>query len=677
MPLRNRWEGYAFIVGFWTVIGFIFMGAEMYGRFMNGEAITVPSPLWWLIGFYMWIPSTLVVYWLVIRFPITRATWYWTVPFHIIAAVWNCLLMATMYISLRYTWTILVYGETYDFLGALTRVFSMSLGVDSMFYLLILVGVYAFQYYNESRERMLEAADLKAKLADVQLRALKMQLHPHFLFNSFHTVSMLIRQKKDEEAIDMIAGLGTLLRYVLDHALEQKVTLRQEIRLLEHYLDIERIRFKDRLEVDLTVETDAYSAAVPNILLQPLVENSIRHGIVPAGHRGQISITARREGNQLRLKIQDNGVGLPSDWELTEQNGIGLANTRLRLERLYPEDHHFDFASVPEGGCLVNIVIPFEELTSETTAAKVSSSDSGETPLSNGKPPHGHSIALPFSIVIPSSPFSLSTAMSTIRTLIIDDEPEARLGLRSLLEKDDQISVVGECRDGREAVDVITSERPDLVLLDVEMPDLNGFQVLNNLSLPVLPVVIFVTAYDHYSLKAFDVHAVDYLLKPFTNRRFHEAIEQAKQKIRSQKDLSQLTERMNNLLARFDEQPTKAPAQVPTYLQRVAVKEGERITFLNVEQVDWIEAADNYICLHVGAKTYLLRSKLSDIEQQLDPSHFLRIHRSRIVNIDRICEMQPQGSGDCILVLKDGTQLTSSRTYREKRRQILNPLQNG
>ena len=267
--------------------------------------------------------------------------------------------------------------------------------------------------------------------------------------------------------------------------------------------------------------------------------------------------------------------------------------------------------------------------------------------------------------------------MAHIRTLIVDDEPEARLGLRALLERDEQINLLGECSDGLDAVAQIKEKRPDLVLLDVQMPGLNGFGVLQKIDHAQMPVVIFVTAYDQYSLKAFEVHAVDYLLKPFTNRRFHEAIDQAKQKIRSQKDLTHLTERMNALLARFESDPPRIPEAVQEYLHRIAVKEGDRITFLNVESVDWIEAADNYICLHVGAKNYLLRSKLGDIEKQLDPKQFMRIHRSRIVNIERIREMQPQGSGDCIVVLKDGTELNSSRTYRENRRRLLNPMRSS
>ena len=363
MPFNKRWQGYALLVAFWTVVGLMFMGAELYRRYMAGETMHVSNPIWWFLGMYLWIPSTLIVFWLVKRFPIRKSSWYRVIPFHMVAAVWNSLLMAATYTGLKYAWNLIAEDGTFDYLSTLSHVFSLSLGVDCMLYLMILVGVYAFRYYNQSRRSMFEAAELNARLAEAQLHALKMQLHPHFLFNAFHTVAMLVRQKRDEEAVDMIAGLGTLLRYVLDNALEQKVTLQQELNLLQHYLDIERVRFRDRLDVNLIVDTDVYEAAVPNILLQPLVENSIRHGIVPGSNLGQISITARREGTMLRLKIQDNGVGLPDNWSVDKQTGIGLSNTTLRLERLYPGNHHLDFSNAPEGGCLVNIVIPYETLS--------------------------------------------------------------------------------------------------------------------------------------------------------------------------------------------------------------------------------------------------------------------------------------------------------------------------
>ena len=384
MPYSKRWFGFMLLVGFWTIVAVMFVGAEFYRRLLNGEIMPVGLMLWYTLGMYLWIPSSLIVLWLVRKFPIRKSTWYRVIPFHFVAAFWNSLFMAAIYATLRYGWGVISQRVESGFLEMLTKVFSLSLGVDLMLYLTILVAVHAFEYYRESKYRMLEAADLRAKLAEVQLQALKMQLHPHFLFNAFHTVSMLIRQRREDEAIDMIAGLGTLLRYVLDNALEQKVTLRQEVQLLEHYLDIERVRFRDRLEVDLRMDTDVYDAAVPNILLQPLVENSIRHGIVPGSSRGEIEITARREGDQLRIRILDNGIGLPDNWESNGvRTGIGLSNTRLRLERLYPGQHHIDVSNAPDGGCMVTIVIPFELIEKEP--GEVALSKQGKTAIFEGR----------------------------------------------------------------------------------------------------------------------------------------------------------------------------------------------------------------------------------------------------------------------------------------------------
>lgn len=265
--------------------------------------------------------------------------------------------------------------------------------------------------------------------------------------------------------------------------------------------------------------------------------------------------------------------------------------------------------------------------------------------------------------------------MATIRTLIVDNEPETRLGLRALLENDAQISLIGECKDGDQAVDAIAAQKPDLVLMDAQMPGINEKDVLSGFSATALPFVIFVTASDQSKGEKSNGQTIDYLLKPFTNQRFHEAIDQAKRRIQSRKKIVKLANQLNILMSRFDDVDPVFPSfQTQRYLKRIPIKNGERITLLNTDRVDWIEAADNYICLHSGAKSYLVRHKLSEIEKQLDPDQFLRIHRSRIVNIERIREMRPQGSGDCMLVLEDGTELASSRTYREQRRRLLNPL---
>lgn len=263
--------------------------------------------------------------------------------------------------------------------------------------------------------------------------------------------------------------------------------------------------------------------------------------------------------------------------------------------------------------------------------------------------------------------------MARIRTLIVDNEAEARRGLRLLLDKDPDIEVVGECADGQAALRAIESQPLDLVFLDVQMPKLSGFEVLQNVAVEPLPFIVFVTAYDRYAVQAFEVHAVDYLLKPFSNRRFQQALSQAKTQIRNETSVSTLNDRLDQLLDRLGTAPRALVAEAEAeYLERIACKEGGKIAFIEAEAVDWIEAADNYVALHVGPKTHLVRATLSEMEEKLDPRRFLRIHRSRIVNVERVREMLPQSSGDCVLVLENGTRLNSSRTYSPQRRRVFN-----
>lgn len=259
-----------------------------------------------------------------------------------------------------------------------------------------------------------------------------------------------------------------------------------------------------------------------------------------------------------------------------------------------------------------------------------------------------------------------------IRALIVDDEAVARRGLRGLLDSEDDIEVVGECANGQEAISAIQSLQPDLVFLDVQMPGMTGFEVLRSVEPDKDPAVIFVTAFDRYALSAFDVDAVDYLLKPFTDERFREAVGRAKDQIRNTNILFRLNRHLYDLLDRVEAR--KDAGYRPRHLNRIPVKESGRVTFVQAENIDWIEAADNYVCLHVKGRSHLLRRTMTEMEKLLDPSQFLRIHRSRIVNIDRVREIHPQNSGDCVMVLHDGTRLNSSRTYGRRRRQMLNPM---
>lgn len=250
-----------------------------------------------------------------------------------------------------------------------------------------------------------------------------------------------------------------------------------------------------------------------------------------------------------------------------------------------------------------------------------------------------------------------------IRTLIIDDEPLARRNLRLLLEKDPQIEILEECRNGREAVKAINTLSPDLIFLDIQMPEMDGFDVLARVGPEHIQAIIFVTAFDQYALKAFDVHALDYLLKPFDDERFTHALERAKKQIGA-REIDRLSKRLLALLEERESE-RKGSTQQPDYLTRLMIKVGGRVTLLKVAEIDYIEADGNYAKLHVGRKSHLLREKMHDLEGRLDPGKFVRIHRSVIVNLDRIKEMHPHFNGDYVIVLEDGRQLRLSRTRRE------------
>ncbi|MEP6635153.1 MAG: LytTR family DNA-binding domain-containing protein [Acidobacteriota bacterium] len=252
-----------------------------------------------------------------------------------------------------------------------------------------------------------------------------------------------------------------------------------------------------------------------------------------------------------------------------------------------------------------------------------------------------------------------------IKTLIVDDEPLARRNLRLLLEKDPQIEILDECPNGREAVKAIKSLLPDLIFLDIQMPEMDGFDVLAKVGAERIQAIIFVTAFDQYALKAFEVHALDYLLKPFDDLRFQRALQKAKSQI-EQREINKLSKKLLALLEDRENRTDDQAGSHKPYLTRLMVKLANRVVLLKVNDIDWIEADGNYAKLHLGPKSHLLREKMHDLESQLDPERFVRIHRSAIVNLDRIKEMHPHFNGDYIVVLEDGMQLKLSRSRREQ-----------
>ena len=238
-----------------------------------------------------------------------------------------------------------------------------------------------------------------------------------------------------------------------------------------------------------------------------------------------------------------------------------------------------------------------------------------------------------------------------MKVLIVDDEPLARQTVHVLLAQDADLQIVGECA-GAEASALIESTAPDIMVLDVQMPEVDGFDLVEAVGADAVPAIVFVTAYDEYAVRAFDVHAIDYLLKPFDDARFAKALLRAKERARERRSCGP------QIAAMLRE---RSP-----YLRRFLVRARDRVIVVNADEVDWIEAADYYVSLHVGEKTHLLRETMSDLEKRLDPERFFRVHRSAIVNVDRVREIHPMFRGDCALVLSDGARVRLSRTRRDE-----------
>lgn len=254
--------------------------------------------------------------------------------------------------------------------------------------------------------------------------------------------------------------------------------------------------------------------------------------------------------------------------------------------------------------------------------------------------------------------------MEPTRVLIVDDEPLARETIRLLLDGRPALTIVGECENGQEAIDAIRRTQPDLVFLDVQMPEVDGFGVIRAIGPEQMPIVIFATAYDQYALQAFDAHALDYLIKPYDDERFEQALTRALQRI-EQREAGTLSQRLIKLLE------NTPPTAADTYAERLMIRERDSIRSVRADTIDWIEAAGDYVVLHVGDKTHLMRQTMSRMTEQLDPRRFVRIHRSTIVNIDRIKELKPYFHGDYILYLHDGTELRLSRRYWDEVAQVL------
>ena len=357
----TRFLRWAIIIGFWTFFGLL-NGSQLYlGVWMEGMRLS-----FWRVfatnvfGWWAWIPATPIVLWLGRHFRVERGTWWRVLPVHLLA----CLLISIAHFAFAtYAYVlILPFGRENNprpfwemFLGRAMSQFHL----DLLIYAATLGVSYAVSYYFRYREREFRASQLESQLAQAQLQTLKMQLQPHFLFNTLNGIAGLVRDNRNKAAVNMLAGLSDLLRYTLENAGKQEVPLKEELEFLELYLDIQQMRFSDRLQVEMEIEPETLDALVPNLILQPLVENAIRHGTSRRAASGTVGVSARRDDGSLRIHIYDDGPGLKRDDGAKTVEGVGLSNTRARLSQLYGGRQKFTLSERGGGGVEAIIVIPF------------------------------------------------------------------------------------------------------------------------------------------------------------------------------------------------------------------------------------------------------------------------------------------------------------------------------
>jgi len=360
---ERLWRGWftrwGIIFAVWTVLAFFFTGQLYYTRLLSER------PLTWrdaasqqFIYPYLWAAGTIFVLWLANRYPLEGKRWLRRLLLHLLFATGFVFVISGTFHIIYHFLFVSGPGKYYAPGTTLQWIIYNSSENYGIYGLLLLLNQ-VFRYYRRFREGELRSSRLQTQLTQAQLEALKMQLHPHFLFNTLHSISALLH--RDPDAADrMIARLGDFLRLTLENSGAQEVSLQKELEFLTCYLEIERVRFQDRLTTSLDVEPSALDIPVPNLILQPIVENALRHGVAQTRGPGRVEISAKRENGSLRIRVWDNGPGLKAITRPDDglKVGLGLSNTRARLEQLYGASHRFELENAPGGGLLVTLEIP-------------------------------------------------------------------------------------------------------------------------------------------------------------------------------------------------------------------------------------------------------------------------------------------------------------------------------
>lgn len=362
----NRGAKWLAIIAVWALLGVIYAGPiylETHLEKMGHSPWRVFS--WGILIWLAWAPLTPAIIWLARRYSLVGEAWkaslFIHVPAFLLISVVHSAAATAITLNLR----------PFDDMGSSPaafwpRFFSRmqgSFGSDLLVYAGVIGVYYALDYYRKYREREFLATRLEAQLAQAQLDSLRMQLHPHFLFNTLNSIVGLVRDNKNNAAVSMLVGLSDLLRHTLEHSSKHQVELREELNFIKLYLSIQEMRFSDRLQIEFDIDPATTRAMVPNLILQPLTENALRHGIARIADAGVVGIRAAAEDGHLRLTVYDNGAGLPDDWQLIGSAGIGLANTVARLQQIYDDDHQFDIRNRESGGVEAVIVMPLRTAT--------------------------------------------------------------------------------------------------------------------------------------------------------------------------------------------------------------------------------------------------------------------------------------------------------------------------
>ncbi len=366
LAARSRLGRWALLFGVWSIPGILSTSQIYFLGQMNFPAQVTKimnisfraAFIWQFPPWLCWALFTPILLRLGKRFPFEKTRIVTSAAVHLLAIV----VAASLHFAAASVCGRLAGQEFYTskpFQEVLAIVFVRNIHLDIFAYMAVLALIHAYEYHNRYREREIANARLETELAQAELEALKMQLHPHFLFNTLNAISILVRKRETQASVRMITGLSDLLRMALDNVGRQLVSLKQEIDFVSRYLEIEKTRFADRLTVDVNVAADALNAEVPNLLLQPIVENAIRHGIAPRASSGHIEIRAEIHDKTLLIQVSDNGLGLPKPWNVDQCKGVGLKNIKARLEQLYGVKHQFNVDDKEGGGVVVRIEIPF------------------------------------------------------------------------------------------------------------------------------------------------------------------------------------------------------------------------------------------------------------------------------------------------------------------------------